>query len=327
MPGFVLRKTGGGGRRRLRSRACSSSSAFARFRAIRRPRSAVRTTIPPRCRRSGTSTCSTGRCPCSTDAGSGSRVQGDLGRDQRGLPVAHTIVTRLPLTLELATLSLLIAILIGIPAGVIAAVRRGKASDHAATDRGADRPVGAALLARPADDHLVRGRPALAAGDRATCRCATRSTNLRHMVMPCIVLGTGLRREPDAPDALGDARLARIRLRADGAGEGPERVERDRRARASQQPDHGRDPDRARLRRAHLRCGRDGDDLRHRRLRTPLDRRDQHARLPDDPGHRARHGAGVRGRQPRRRRHLLGARPANQGRGGAEREHGPPSPY
>ena len=41
-----------------------------------------------------------------------------------------TIEQRIPLTLELATLSLLLAILIGVPAGVIAASRRGKASDY-----------------------------------------------------------------------------------------------------------------------------------------------------------------------------------------------------
>src|SRR5919197_244048 len=51
-------------------------------------------------------------------------VRGDLGTDQRKLSVAHTIVTRLPITLELATLSVLLAAVIGIFAGVIAAVRR-----------------------------------------------------------------------------------------------------------------------------------------------------------------------------------------------------------
>src|SRR5690242_10588419 len=60
-------------------------------------------------------------------------VRGDLGTDQRQLSVARTIVTRLPITLELALLSMLVATLVGIPAGVIAAVRRGKPSDYAAT--------------------------------------------------------------------------------------------------------------------------------------------------------------------------------------------------
>ena len=36
-------------------------------------------------------------------------LHGDLGVDQRELPVAHTIVTRLPITLELALLSMLVA--------------------------------------------------------------------------------------------------------------------------------------------------------------------------------------------------------------------------
>src|SRR5205823_1350139 len=60
-------------------------------------------------------------------------LHGDLGADQRQLPVAHTIVTRIPITLELAVLSMFFAVLVGIPAGVIAAARRGKPSDHAAT--------------------------------------------------------------------------------------------------------------------------------------------------------------------------------------------------
>ena len=63
----------------------------------------------------------------------GLALRGDLGTDSRGLPVADTIVHRLPLTLELAALALLIGGVVGITAGVIAAVRRGKPSDYAAT--------------------------------------------------------------------------------------------------------------------------------------------------------------------------------------------------
>ena len=58
---------------------------------------------------------------------------GQLGVDQRQLWVAHTIVTRLPLTLELAILNMVVATLVGIPAGVIAAMQRGKPSDYVAT--------------------------------------------------------------------------------------------------------------------------------------------------------------------------------------------------
>ena len=51
---------------------------------------------------------------------------GDLGRSIRtGLEVRHTITSRLPITLELAGLSLLVTVLLGVPAGVLSAVRRG----------------------------------------------------------------------------------------------------------------------------------------------------------------------------------------------------------
>lgn len=117
-------------------------------------------------------------------------LHGDLGVDQRELPIAHTIVTRIPLTLELATLSMLIATLVGIPAGVIAAVRRGKPIDYAVT---AGALIGLSvphfwlgllfiiwfavdLHWLPASGYVSMHHPI---------------ENLRHMVMPAIVLGTG----------------------------------------------------------------------------------------------------------------------------------------
>src|SRR4051812_39174429 len=63
----------------------------------------------------------------------GLAVRGDLGRDQRQLPVAETIADRIPITLELAFLSMLVGAVIGLSAGIIAAVRRGRAEDYAAT--------------------------------------------------------------------------------------------------------------------------------------------------------------------------------------------------
>ena len=58
-------------------------------------------------------------------------VRGDLGTSTRtGLGVGSTIVDRLPVTLELAFLSLLVAIAIGLSLGVLAAVRRGSVSDY-----------------------------------------------------------------------------------------------------------------------------------------------------------------------------------------------------
>ena len=63
----------------------------------------------------------------------GNVLQGDLGTSARtGLDVRDTIVDRLPITLELALLSLLVAIVVGIGAGVVSAVRRGTLADYGA---------------------------------------------------------------------------------------------------------------------------------------------------------------------------------------------------
>jgi peptide/nickel transport system permease protein len=118
-------------------------------------------------------------------------LHGDLGMDQRELSVSHTIITRIPITLELAFLSMLIATLVGITAGVIAAVRRGKPSDYAATATalvGLSVPhfwLGLLMIAwfavdlhwLPASGYVTMHHPL---------------ANLEHMLMPCVVLGTGL---------------------------------------------------------------------------------------------------------------------------------------
>ena len=122
----------------------------------------------------------------------GLALQGDLGTDTRGLSVTETIVTRLPLTLELAGLAMLIGVLIGIPAGVIAAVRRGKASDYAATTTallGLSVPhfwLGLLMIIVFAVN--LRWLPA---GGYVSFRDDPLG-NLEHMLMPAVVLGTGL---------------------------------------------------------------------------------------------------------------------------------------
>jgi peptide/nickel transport system permease protein len=117
-------------------------------------------------------------------------VQGDLGVDQRDLSVAHTIVSRLPISLELAALSMLVAMLVGIPTGVIAAVRRGRPHDYAAT--------GVALVGLSVP-HFWLGLMMivwfavdlhwLPAGGYVTMHQPL--ANLEHMVLPAIVIGTG----------------------------------------------------------------------------------------------------------------------------------------
>ena len=119
-------------------------------------------------------------------------LQGDLGRDQTGLAVAHTILQRLPISIELAVLSMLVAAFVGIPAGVIAAFRRGKPSDYAATTValiGLSVPhfwLGLLFIIwfavdlhwLPASGYVPFHQHPLG--------------NLEHLVMPAVVLGTGL---------------------------------------------------------------------------------------------------------------------------------------
>jgi peptide/nickel transport system permease protein len=63
-------------------------------------------------------------------------LRGDLGVDFRTHePITDMILTRLPVTLEMAVLGLLFAALLGIPLGIVAAVRRGPA-DAASTGLG-----------------------------------------------------------------------------------------------------------------------------------------------------------------------------------------------
>jgi peptide/nickel transport system permease protein len=61
----------------------------------------------------------------------GQVVQGDFGRSLRtGEPVLNLILQKLPVTIQLATASIIIAIGIGIPAGILAARRKGTLVDY-----------------------------------------------------------------------------------------------------------------------------------------------------------------------------------------------------
>jgi len=61
-------------------------------------------------------------------------VQGDLGRSIRsGRPVTSEVAARLPATAELAILATLLAIAVGVPLGVVSALRPNTPVDHVAT--------------------------------------------------------------------------------------------------------------------------------------------------------------------------------------------------
>lgn len=63
----------------------------------------------------------------------GNALQGDLGVSLRtNQPVTELIGEKLPVTLQLAAMSMVFALLIGIPAGILSAVKKGTATDYAA---------------------------------------------------------------------------------------------------------------------------------------------------------------------------------------------------
>jgi peptide/nickel transport system permease protein len=60
-------------------------------------------------------------------------LQGDFGFSWRiRLPVSQLILEKLPVTAQLATMSFIIAVLIGVPAGILSAVKRDRPADWAA---------------------------------------------------------------------------------------------------------------------------------------------------------------------------------------------------
>ncbi|MFD7491833.1 ABC transporter permease [Streptomyces sp. NPDC059832] len=118
---------------------------------------------------------------------------GDFGTSARtGLPVLDSITQALPITLELAALSLLMAVVVGIGAGVLAAVRRGKPEEWLAN--------GIALLGMSVPSFWLGivlvlvfaiAMPVFAASGFVPFS-ADPLENLRRLVLPAVVLGSGL---------------------------------------------------------------------------------------------------------------------------------------
>ncbi len=111
-------------------------------------------------------------------------VKGDLGRSySSGLPVTHELLSRFPATLELASVATLLAVLLGVPLGILAAIRRNSAIDH--ITRGASLIVGSApsfwvayllIILFSVKLHLL---PSFGTG------------GLDHLVLPALALGFG----------------------------------------------------------------------------------------------------------------------------------------
>jgi peptide/nickel transport system permease protein len=123
----------------------------------------------------------------------GGVLQGDLGMSLKtDQPVTHLIAQKLPITIELAFLSILVALIIGIPAGIVAAVRKGTAADYAANVialSGISIPnfwLGVLLILIFAVE--LNWLPA----SGFVPFTEDLGANLKSMILPSIVLGTGL---------------------------------------------------------------------------------------------------------------------------------------
>ncbi len=104
-------------------------------------------------------------------------AQGDLGRSiSTRQPVLSEFLTLFPATIELSVCALALAVLIGLPAGIIAGVRRGSAFDQTLMGDLADRLLDADLLVGPAADHPVLQHAPLDAGVGAASTSSTSSS-------------------------------------------------------------------------------------------------------------------------------------------------------
>ncbi|MDQ3460267.1 MAG: ABC transporter permease [Deinococcota bacterium] len=120
-------------------------------------------------------------------------VQGNLGESIRTRqPVTELIFEKLPVTVQLGVMSIIVAIAIAIPAGVIAAVRRGSLADHASTLfalTGLSVPnfwLGIMMIL------LVSVQLRLLPASGYVSFAEDPVENIRRMIMPALVLGTGL---------------------------------------------------------------------------------------------------------------------------------------
>jgi peptide/nickel transport system permease protein len=123
----------------------------------------------------------------------GHALRGDLGVSIRTRqPVAGTVATKLPITVELTCLSILVALAIAIPAGVVAAMRRNTFWDVLASSLslgGVSVPnfwLGIMLIL------LVSVRLGWLPASGFVPWWEDPLDNLRRMLMPSLVLGTGL---------------------------------------------------------------------------------------------------------------------------------------
>jgi peptide/nickel transport system permease protein len=123
----------------------------------------------------------------------GQALTGNLGVSTRdSIPVAQILLERLPVTLQLAGMAILIGLLLGVTAGVISAVRRGKFVDYVATMFGLiGLSVPSFWLGLLAILFFAVTWQVLPASGYVS-PAEDFAGNMRSMILPALVLGTGL---------------------------------------------------------------------------------------------------------------------------------------
>jgi peptide/nickel transport system permease protein len=123
----------------------------------------------------------------------GSALTGNLGISLRtDIPVLDLILSKLPVTLELAIMAMIVALAIGIPTGIISAVKKGTAVDYTANVialSGLSIPnfwLGIMLIM------LISVRWQLLPASGFVPPTEDLWLNIKTMLMPAFVLGTGL---------------------------------------------------------------------------------------------------------------------------------------
>jgi peptide/nickel transport system permease protein len=123
----------------------------------------------------------------------GSALTGNLGISLRtDIPVLDLIMSKLPVTLELAIMAMIVALAIGIPTGIISAVKKGTAVDYTANVialSGLSIPnfwLGIMLIM------LISVRWQLLPASGYVPPTEDLWLNIKTMLMPAFVLGTGL---------------------------------------------------------------------------------------------------------------------------------------
>ena len=217
-------------------------------------------------------------------------LTGDLGESLRvKVPVRELIAQKLPVTLQLASMAIVIAFLIGIPAGIVSAVKKGTAWDYGANLFalwGISTPnfwLGIMLIFLfsiklgwlPASGYVP-----LSENWRAS---------LASTIMPAFVLGNAIAAILMRHTRSAMLQVLRERLRPHRARQGPFRAQRDPETCDAQCADAGHHARRARTRHAAVGRGADRADLFDSGFRQADRRCRVQPRLRRGAGRRAGH--------------------------------------